>query len=236
MSLHMDLVSVIVPTYNRFKYLQHTLRSIQAQTYPNLEIIVVNDGSTEKAYYEHHWKVRILHLETNSKERFGYACAGYVRNKGIEAATGKYIAFCDDDDSWFPEKIELQLLAMEYTGCKMSSTDGLLGKGIYDPTQVYPKYNAEANFETLNSIYRGALVHGFPERWTKAFLQVHNCVICSSVLIEKAILDKIQNMKHVPNGEEDYDCWLRALDHTDSVYVTEPCFYYDLGHGDGQMY
>ena len=43
-------------------------------------------------------------------------------------------------------------------------------------------------------------------------------------------------MKCVKNGEEDYDCWLRALNHTDSVYVNDVCFYYDAGHGDGRNY
>jgi len=49
-------------------------------------------------------------------------------------------------------------------------------------------------------------------------------------------LDKINNFKFVKNGQEDYDCWLIALQHTDSVYVKDICFYYDGGHGDGQNY
>ena len=125
----MDKVSVIIPTYNRFKYLLNTIKSVKEQTYPNIEIIVVNDKSIQKEYYDYDWNsnnIKIIHLEKNSKDRFGYACAGYVRNKGIELSFGKYIAFCDDDDIWFPNKIELQLKAMRETGCKMSSTDGLM--------------------------------------------------------------------------------------------------------------
>ena len=102
-----DKVSVIIPTYNRFNYLLNTIESIKQQTYKNIEIIVVNDCSTEKEYYLYDWNkhnIIIKHLEKNSKNRFGYACAGFVRNKGIELATGKYIAFCDDDDIWFPKK------------------------------------------------------------------------------------------------------------------------------------
>ena len=47
---------------------------------------------------------------------------------------------------------------------------------------------------------------------------------------------RINNMKCLKNGQEDYDCWLRALEHTDSVYVRDICFYYDNKHGDGQNY
>jgi len=77
---------------------------------------------------------------------------------------------------------------------------------------------------------------GFPIIWNLNFLNIHNCVICSSVVLEKTILDKINNIKCVKNGKEDYDCWLIALQHTDIVYVKDICFYYDSGHGDGQNY
>jgi glycosyltransferase involved in cell wall biosynthesis len=237
----MDLVSVVIPTYNRFKYLLNLIESIKSQTYPNIEIIVVNDCSTEKSYYEYAWEgINIIHLKENSKSIFGYACAGYVRNKGIEQAKGKYIAFCDDDDIWFPEKIELQIKHMKETGCKMSSTDGLIGQGIYDCNKIYPKYNAEYYYKTLQNIYKNKgsnlLDNGFPRVWDLNFLRVHNCIITSSLIIEKDILLKINKMKYVRNGQEDYDCWLRALEHTNCVYVKDICFYYDSGHGKGRNY
>jgi glycosyltransferase involved in cell wall biosynthesis len=214
----MEKVSAIIPSYNRFKFLLNTIKSVKEQTYSNIEIIVVNDKSTQKEYYEYDWEsnnIKIIHLKRNSKDVFGYACAGYVRNKGIEQSSGKYIAFCDDDDIWFPNKIETQLKSMRETGCKMSSTEGLLGKGIFSASKSYKKYNSEANFKTLLNIYRRKgsklLENGFPTIWNLDFLKKHNCVICSSVVIEKSILDKIQNMKCVKNGQEDYDCWLRVL-------------------------
>ena len=239
----MEKVSVIIPTFNRFNYILNTIESVKKQTYTNLEIIVINDMSTQKEYYDYDWdenNIIIIHLDKNTKNKFGFACAGYVRNKGIEKSTGKYIAFCDDDDIWFPTKIELQLNAMKLSGCKLSSTDGLIGKGVYDPNKSYKKYNAEHYYKTLQSIYRrknsNLLDNEFPQLWTLDFLKIHNCIICSSVVIEKDILDKINNFKHLKNGQEDYDCWLRALEHTNNIYVNDVCFYYDSGHGDGQNY
>jgi glycosyltransferase involved in cell wall biosynthesis len=239
----MDKVSVVIPTYNRFHFLLNTIKSIKEQTYTNIEIIVVNDCSTEKEYYKYDWKANniiIIHLEINSKQKFGYACAGFVRNKGIEISSGKYIAFCDDDDNWFPYKIYLQVRAMKVTGCKMSSTDGLYGNGVYNSTKKYPIYNAQHYYNTLQTIYRdkgsNLLDNGFPTIWNVDFLKIHNCMICSSVMIEKEILDKINNFKNMKPPGEDYDCWLRALEHTNSVYVKYVCFYYDGGHGYGQNY
>ena len=239
----MELVSVVIPTFNRFKYLLNTIESVKKQTYSNIEIIVVNDFSTEREYYEYDWKengINIIHLEENSRKIFGYPCAGYVRNKGIEKSSGKYISFCDDDDFFFPLKIELQVNAMKKTGCKMSSTDGLFGQGVYDSNKFYKKYNAEHYLDILKDIYKQKgselLDDGFPEIWNKHFLTIHNCIITSSVLVEKQILDIINNMKHIKNGSEDYDCWLRCLDHTNCVYVQDVCFYYDGDHGYGQNY
>lgn len=88
-NLQIDKVSVIIPTYNRFKYLLNSIKSIKEQTYKNIEIIVINDCSTQKEYYDYDWKannINITHLPENSKKKFGYACGGYVRNQGCKKA------------------------------------------------------------------------------------------------------------------------------------------------------
>ena len=237
----MSKISVIIATYNRFKYLLNALQSVNNQTYKNIEVIVVNDGSTQKEYYNYDFgNIKIIHLKKNSKQIFGFACAGYVRALGIKQSTGKYIAFLDDDDIWFPKKLELQINYMKETGCHMSCTDGLIGKGIYNSNKIYKKYNSEHFYKILQNIYkqRGSnlLDNGFPNIWNLEFLKIHNCCICSSVIITRSILEKINYMKYVRNGYEDYDCWLRALVYTNCVYVKEICFYYDDGHGEGQNY
>jgi glycosyltransferase involved in cell wall biosynthesis len=248
-----ELVSVIIPSYNRFKYLMLAIQSIKKQTYKNIEIIVINDCSSEKCYKEFDWEkngIKIIHLETNSKEIFGYPCVGYVRNIGIamaansnsaNAKSAKYIFFCDDDDVFIsPHKIELQIAAMKRTGCKMSCTEALFGYGEYDSSKSYSKYNAEAHIDILKNVYKDTNFLGdngeFPEIWTKEFLAIHNCVICSSVVIERSLLNNINNMRHLSIAAlipEDYDCWLRATEYTDCVYIKEPCVYYDGGHGYG---
>ena len=237
-------VSTVIPTFNRFKFLLHTIKSIKEQTYKNIEIIVVNDCSTEKEYYDYDWKdVKIIHLKKNSKKNFGYACAGYVRNQGIKAATGNYIAFCDDDDYWLPHKIEMQLEAIKKSKCQMSCTEGLFGTGFYDKNKKYIKYNKIKYFDIIKKKYKNTIFSIFFERkkdypqiWNNDFIKIHNCIICSSVLVNKNTLNQINYFKNIKNGREDYDCWLRALKKTNCIYIKKPCVYYDGRHGDGRNY
>lgn len=228
-------VTVIIPTYNRFDFLVRAIQSVQSQTHKDLEIIVINDGSTEEKYYsetEPFADVKMIHLDENtcSRKVVGFPCGGYARNIGMKEATGEYIAFLDDDDIWFPKKIESQLQAMKETGCEMSSTEGLIGfNTIYDPSTKYQKYNEVywctimIKFENKKS---DLMKNGFPQIWNKEFLTIHNCCITSSVIIKTDLLKKINYMKHLHQGHEDYDCWLRVLEHTNSVFVNDIHFYY----------
>lgn len=234
----MSLVSIIIPSYNRFKYLFNTLKSIKCQTYKNIEIIVINDGSTQKEYYDYDWNgVNIIHLEKNSKEIFGYGCVGYVRNKGIEIAKGKYIAFCDDDDIWFPNKLEIQINEIEKTDLKMCCSDGLFGSGKYNKNKKYKKYNAEYFYKRLQNIYKkkgnNELKNGFSRIWDYNFFKIHNCAITSSVIVDKDLLNKIGNMPYKRRGQ-DYQCWLKITKHTKCLYLKNILVYYDSTHGDGQ--
>ena len=66
----MDLVSIIIPTYNRYQYLLNTINSIKIQTYKNIEIIVVNDCSTQRDYYDNNWEdIIFINLKENSKKK-----------------------------------------------------------------------------------------------------------------------------------------------------------------------
>lgn len=236
-----ELVSVIIPTYNRFQYLLNAIQSVKEQTYPNIEIIVVNDRSTQEEYYSYDWKdVNVIHLDKNTKDRLGHPCAAFVRNKGIKNANGKYIAFLDDDDLWFKNKISLQISLMKQYGSKMCCSEGYMGKGIFDKTKKYNKYNSEQCFQIIKDIFKrknsNLLEHGFPNVWTYELLKVHNCAPTSSVVIDADTLNSVNRFTLLKNGEEDYDCWLRCLEHTTMAYVHEPLFYYDDLHGSGRNY
>ena len=103
-----ELISVIIPFYNEEDYFDECLNSVLRQTYKNYEIIIVNDASRGEykkklEYYKNLYPnlIKIVHNEKNE----GVAAA---RNKGIDLAKGKYIAFLDSDDEWMPYKLEYQ--------------------------------------------------------------------------------------------------------------------------------
>ncbi|NNC11599.1 glycosyltransferase family 2 protein [Planctomonas sp. JC2975] len=99
-----ELVSVIVPTHNGVRYLRHTLDSLSGQTYPDVEVIVVDDGSTDDTVaMAHDHPVRPQVLEQNNS---GVAVA---RNRGLAAAGGDWVAFIDQDDLWHSERVDALL-------------------------------------------------------------------------------------------------------------------------------
>jgi len=105
----LSLVSIIVPVYNTEKFLKECLDSLLAQTYPNFEIVIVNDASSDNSEaiiqeYLKRYPEKIQYIKKAKNE--GVSAA---RNTGIKAAKGQYIAFCDSDDVWLPEKLEIQM-------------------------------------------------------------------------------------------------------------------------------
>ena len=114
-------VSVIIPTYNRAELLREAIDSVLAQTYKNLEVIVVNDGSddhTGEVLAEFGDRIKIIQFS-----RSGISAA---RNSGIDAASGNYVAFLDSDDLWLPEKIEKHLqYAISHPHMVLTYTDAL---------------------------------------------------------------------------------------------------------------
>lgn len=113
-----DLVSVVIPVYNAEKSIEDTIRSIKAQSYSNYEIILVDDGSADKSaeIIEKYICDNIRFLRNDGKG------AALARNKGIEAARGRFISFIDADDLWDPQKLEKQLAFIEKHDAAFSFT------------------------------------------------------------------------------------------------------------------
>ncbi|MDA9655641.1 glycosyltransferase [Candidatus Actinomarina] len=237
--MNKPLVSVIIPSFNRFNYLLDSIDSVLSQDYENLEIIIINDGSDEEKYYSQKFDgpVKIVHLKENQKKLNGFG-PGAIRNFGTEKAQGKYLAFLDDDDIWLESKLKLQISFLEKTEHKMSSTEGYFGIGRYEKTQKYPLYNKEFYIKDLKYKYRKTKYikkNRLPEIWDKEFISIHNCAITSSVVVERDLFIRIGGFRALPLWA-DYDCWKSLSQFTDSIYIDQPLVYYDSGHGDGRNY
>ncbi|MFM6395643.1 glycosyltransferase family 2 protein [Planktothrix sp.] len=105
----MPLISVVIPTYNAEKTIEETIHSVLNQTVSDLELIVVNDGSTDST-------LEIISKFTDPRLKvFSYPHSGAnsARNRGLEQASGEYISFIDADDLWTPDKLELQLKVLQ---------------------------------------------------------------------------------------------------------------------------
>lgn len=149
-----ELVSVIIPSYNREKTIIRAIDSVLNQTYKNIEVIVVDDCSSDntitilKKKYNNISNVIIVQLKKNSG-----ACV--ARNKGIDISKGKYIAFLDSDDFYYQDKIEKQIKAMKQSGKKVcaSSYTRIDEKGKKQSINVVKK--------TKNTLYNELLYCNF---------------------------------------------------------------------------
>ena len=244
-------VSVIIPTFNRFDFLINTIKSIKNQTHNDMEIIVVNDGSTDERYNQASQTISSLadvvwvNLPINSGKAHGFRCRAYVLNYGMGIFKGDFVSFCDDDDSWMPQKIEKQLKAMELDGAEMSCTEAYMGKGMYDKDKKYPLYNKKWFWGILRRKYENKNLLGFnkdsdnfPKIWDEEWFRVHNCAIGCSVVISRNVVKKVGLFNESRNYKkgQDYEYWKRAIKHTKCSYLYEPLAYYDGGHGSGQQY
>ena len=232
------LVSVIIPSYNRFEYLLNAVNSVKNQTYKNYEIIVVNDESSQKEYYEYAIEdINLINIKKKDYPDWG-GSRQPLRNIGAEIAKGEYLAFLDDDDMWMNNKLEVQINEMLKNNYLFSSTEGYYGDGVFDKNTSYELYNNEKFYKILKKKYRrsGFLNQGkFPKVWNFDFISIHNSIILSSVIVEKKLFKRLGGFRGLP-VRADHDCWLGLLKLTDLLYVDVPLFYYDGLHGKGKNY
>ncbi|SDZ46632.1 Glycosyltransferase involved in cell wall bisynthesis [Evansella caseinilytica] len=199
-------VSVIIPTHNRAKLVKKAVESVLNQTYKNLEIIVVSDGSTDDTDF-------VINECKKSDQRIKYisyhpAKGGNIaRNIGIKNAKGEFMAFLDDDDEWMPEKLELQIQEM-----KKNPKIGLVYTGveiIYDKENIKyyssPEKQGDLSEEILITNYIGTT---------------------SSVMIKGELIKEIGMFDESLKALQDYDLWIRTCQKTQVAAVAKPLVKY----------
>lgn len=203
-----NLVSIVIPTYNRAHTLQRAVDSVLIQTYHNSEIVLVDDGSTDgtKELIENQYKnVRYFYIPHSGVSK--------ARNKGIEKAKGSWISFLDSDDYWLPEKLSSQLSFLkmnpEYKICHAD--------------EIWIKNGKRIN--------QGKKHHKFTGWFFSPSL--HMCLISpSSVIIHTSVFDEIGVFDEDFKYGEDYELWLRITARYPVGYIDKKLVVKTGGHED----
>ena len=200
-NINTPLISVIIPTYNRAELLKETLTSILNQSYKKMEILVLSDASTDNTEEI----VNAFEDDRICYYRFpkNQGLPSKVRNEGLRRAKGEFIALCDDDDLWKPNKIKQQLAIFQ-------KHPQLL------VTSTRPKYLSKSF-----SLFRAKDI--FFKSCTLSYDQLlsQNIINNSSVLMRRSVVKSIGLFDESPTlkAMEDYEYWLRILNFKDnSIY------------------
>ena len=201
----MSKVSVITPVYNGEKYLEKTVFSILAQDY-ELELIIIDDGSTDKSS-------QILKSIQDGRIKYNYqkntGKPVGPKNKGIGLAAGDFIAFCDQDDIWYKEKLKKQIA--EYEAIEDRGNIGI----IVCSTDLIDEKGKKIG---QNKLTGEVLEQG------KAFerLVCGNFISACSTIVPKKVIEEVGLMDESLNGVDDYDLWLRICRKYGILIVAEP--------------
>ena len=202
------LISVVIPTFNRAHVLERAIDSVLGQTYQNIEVIVVDDASTDETLVvlEKYWEqVKIIHTRNN-----GVSAA---RNKGLKHCKGEWVAFLDSDDEWLPQRLEKQIEFIQ------SNPHVPLVHGeeiwIRRGKRVNPKFKHK----------KGGGDQFIPS--------LGLCLISPSAsLIRKETLEKWKGFDEEFVVCEDYDLWLKITAEHEVGFIEEPIIVKHGGHED----
>jgi glycosyltransferase involved in cell wall biosynthesis len=197
----MPKVSVVIPTYNCAHYLEQAIESVMNQTYHDLEIIVLDDGSTDDtAQAVQKYGANINYIR---QENRGLPSA---RNSAIKASSGEFIALLDADDWWEPAKLSEQVpildedpeLCLVYSDLEV----------VYDDGSVIPSFLSSRPIATSGYVFDQLLQSSF--------------ILPSTVILRRSCLDKVGMFDESMRSHEDIDLWLRLCQRWNVALVRKP--------------
>jgi|AZIJ01.1.fsa_nt_gi glycosyltransferase involved in cell wall biosynthesis len=208
------LISIIMPCYNAAAYIEEAVSSVFGQTIKNVELIVIDDGSTDQSLKllaslkKNH--PQILILEQTNKGPYP------ARNRGLEQARGEYIAFLDSDDYWADDCLEKLLIKLTTVDADLSycGWQNIVENGENGPPYVPPAYEKE---DTIKHFLNGC-------PWP-----IH------AALVKKAIVKKIGGFSTHHFSSMDYDFWLRIAAVTQNITQVPEVLAYYRWHDKGQI-
>lgn len=205
----MPTISIIIPAYNAERTILETIESVQHQTLSDFELIVINDGSTDRTL-ELLQSIKDQRLKIYSYENGGLPVA---RNRGMSQATGEFITFIDADDLWTPDKLELQLATLQKhpeAGVAYSWTYFMYEKTntILPGDQLFFEGNVQSNLLIRNFLDNG-----------------------SNPLIRGRAIASVGEFEPSCAGYADWDYWLRLAACWNFVLVPKHQIFYRISSG-----
>lgn len=199
-------ISIVMPTYNRADLIIETVNSVCNQTYPNWELIIVDDGSEDDTG-------RLVQNLDDPRIQFYKAgrigIGGRIKNIGLEKATGEVVAFIDSDDLWAATKLEKQVKALqEYPDAGFCLSGGYNFRKKGEPAEFFYKQNSGVRFDhVFTSIFNSEIAV-----FTQALLFRKDCLHVTGYFEEE-------------NSFSDVDFVLRLARHYKAVILYEPLLY-----------
>ena len=194
-------VSVVIPTYNYGRYIVEAIESVLNQTFPDREVIVVDDGSTDdtgELIGRFGDRVRYIY-----QRNLGPSAA---RNTGIRAARGEYVGFLDSDDLWLPEKLALQVAVL----------DSCQAVGLVYSDALFFRDETQA----IIGAHREVFPH--PAGRILAQLVLGNVISSPTPLVRRSILDRVGLFDEDLKASEDWDLWIRIAKICEIAYIDQP--------------
>jgi glycosyltransferase involved in cell wall biosynthesis len=207
-----------MPCYNAAPFLEQAIRSVLDQAGPPLELIVVDDGSTDNSVAVAEGlgpAVRVLHQKNQ-----GPAAA---RNRGVRAARGEFIAFLDADDVWLPGSLSRRLQCF--------GDDPQIGLVYGDFKLWHPARKGPQAWQSVPWPREGPIAKARESGWLYPELLLDSFVCTITVMIRRNVFDAVGGFDESLRTGEDYDLWLRVAQDWRCVWLNEPVAWYRLHKG-----
>jgi glycosyltransferase involved in cell wall biosynthesis len=231
--MYAPLISVIIPVFNGERFIQAAIESVLSQTYEKIEVIVVDDGSTDHTPEKlrvYSGRIKIIALENSGTP-------SVPRNLGCAEAKGQFIAFLDHDDTWQSDKLRQIVEILEKnrdvgflfsdfnrfewrTGSRFALSNSQINPFIYDEVKMI-RWVDHKYFRIERERMYHLLLRGYP-------------VYPSTMVVDRDLWRKVKwNVDLSIRGNEDFDFSLNCCEHSDAIYIDERLV--NVGRHEGNM-
>lgn len=205
---NMPLVSVVIASYNMANYLPLAIRSALDQTYPNVEVLVIDDGSTDETGaivkpMLADTRLRYIHLQ--------HAGQASAKNHGVRESRGGFVAFLDADDYWHAGKLERQMRLFDRPSVGV----------VYSRVTYVDEYGVEHGASD-NALSRGRICGP---------LLITNFIAFGTTVVRRECFERLGSFDETFRMGVDYDLWLRFSTQYEFDYLDDPLLYYRIWSG-----